>query len=338
MSAISDYCFHSNPLISWSVSNTASAQRPWCFHLDDQQWQAHRLCTCTLQRYPVLQHWAGTREGMWKSQDHLPQGAGDKDEKNAVCSVFHQILSLKSICLHVFLRFLARKVLDLQAGQSSPRLRFIYGSDWIDNAKTTWVAFQMDLKKTSCPKDPACHFHHQSASSTWVRPCSLPWLTSSKIYILCIFSFLTKKKKENTELVILHWDPVKQIFQLRVHMYQARSLFAADSTGLSDPFARVFFSTQSQVTEVSMLKKCPFIPSWMAESAIMSLGWFLNSGSAWDTVPNMGSAACLWERGVVWWSLRAQRRPPHHCHWDLWSRYSGETIVLSEFVCTPLEI
>lgn len=196
MSAISDYCFHSNPLISWSVSNTASAQRAWCFHLDDQQWQAHRLCTCTLQRYPVLQHWAGTREGMWKSQDHLPQGAGDKDEKNAVCSVFHQILSLKSICLHVFLRFLARKVLDLQAGQSSPRLRFIYGLDWIDNAKTTWVAFQMDLKKTSCPKDPACHFHHQSASSTWVRPCSLPWLTSSKIYILCIFSFLTKKKRK----------------------------------------------------------------------------------------------------------------------------------------------
>uniref|UniRef100_A0A9J7ZYJ4 Otoferlin b n=1 Tax=Cyprinus carpio carpio TaxID=630221 RepID=A0A9J7ZYJ4_CYPCA len=43
--------------------------------------------------------------------------------------------------------------------------------------------------------------------------------------------------------------PVKQIFQLRVHIYQARSLFAADSTGLSDPFARVFFSTHSQVTE-----------------------------------------------------------------------------------------
>lgn len=49
----------------------------------------------------------------------------------------------------------------------------------------------------------------------------------------------------------LYLSTVKQIFQLRVHMYQARSLFAADSTGLSDPFARVFFSTQSQVTEVS---------------------------------------------------------------------------------------
>uniref|UniRef100_A0AAQ5YLP0 Otoferlin n=1 Tax=Amphiprion ocellaris TaxID=80972 RepID=A0AAQ5YLP0_AMPOC len=50
---------------------------------------------------------------------------------------------------------------------------------------------------------------------------------------------------------------VKQIFQLRVHMYQARSLFAADSTGLSDPFARVFFSTQSQVTEVLAETLCP---------------------------------------------------------------------------------
>ncbi|KAG9336193.1 hypothetical protein JZ751_002540 [Albula glossodonta] len=43
---------------------------------------------------------------------------------------------------------------------------------------------------------------------------------------------------------------MKQVFQLRVHMYQARSLFAADSTGLSDPFARVFFSSHSQVTEL----------------------------------------------------------------------------------------
>uniref|UniRef100_A0A8C9RXQ4 Otoferlin n=1 Tax=Scleropages formosus TaxID=113540 RepID=A0A8C9RXQ4_SCLFO len=49
----------------------------------------------------------------------------------------------------------------------------------------------------------------------------------------------------------------KQVFQLRVHMYQARSLFAADSTGLSDPFARVFFSTQSQVTEVLNETLCP---------------------------------------------------------------------------------
>lgn len=47
---------------------------------------------------------------------------------------------------------------------------------------------------------------------------------------------------------------VKQVFQLRAHMYQARSLFAADSSGLSDPFARVFFSTHSQVTEVGVCR------------------------------------------------------------------------------------
>ncbi|KAI4905468.1 hypothetical protein NFI96_028100 [Prochilodus magdalenae] len=50
---------------------------------------------------------------------------------------------------------------------------------------------------------------------------------------------------------------MKQIFQLRVHMYQARSLFAADSTGLSDPFARVFFSSHSQVTEILNETLCP---------------------------------------------------------------------------------
>ncbi|XP_007257471.3 otoferlin isoform X1 [Astyanax mexicanus] len=50
---------------------------------------------------------------------------------------------------------------------------------------------------------------------------------------------------------------MKQIFQLRVHLYQARSLFAADSTGLSDPFARVFFSTHSQVTEILNETLCP---------------------------------------------------------------------------------
>ncbi|XP_041660471.1 otoferlin isoform X10 [Cheilinus undulatus] len=56
--------------------------------------------------------------------------------------------------------------------------------------------------------------------------------------------------------VCLVYD-MKQVFQLRAHMYQARSLFAADSSGLSDPFARVFFSTHSQVTEVLSETLCP---------------------------------------------------------------------------------
>ncbi|CAM9619621.1 unnamed protein product [Lampetra fluviatilis] len=46
-------------------------------------------------------------------------------------------------------------------------------------------------------------------------------------------------------------------FELRAHMYQARSLFAADSTGLSDPFARVIFSTHCKSTEVFQETLCP---------------------------------------------------------------------------------
>ncbi|KAM9487177.1 fer-1-like protein 6 [Clarias gariepinus] len=39
-------------------------------------------------------------------------------------------------------------------------------------------------------------------------------------------------------------------FQLRAHMYQARGLIAADNTGLSDPFARVSFHSNTQCTAV----------------------------------------------------------------------------------------
>ncbi|KAL7881937.1 hypothetical protein AOLI_G00087860 [Acnodon oligacanthus] len=39
-------------------------------------------------------------------------------------------------------------------------------------------------------------------------------------------------------------------FQLRAHMYQARGLIAADNTGLSDPFARVSFLSNTQRTVI----------------------------------------------------------------------------------------
>ncbi|XP_075960903.1 fer-1-like protein 6 [Anarhichas minor] len=43
---------------------------------------------------------------------------------------------------------------------------------------------------------------------------------------------------------------VQHTFQLRCHMYQARGLIAADTTGLSDPFARVTCLSHSQTTKV----------------------------------------------------------------------------------------
>ena len=42
-------------------------------------------------------------------------------------------------------------------------------------------------------------------------------------------------------------------FQLRCHLYQGRGLLAADDDGLSDPFAKVLFSTQCQVTRVGTI-------------------------------------------------------------------------------------
>ncbi|CAM1319906.1 FER1L6 (predicted) [Pycnogonum litorale] len=42
----------------------------------------------------------------------------------------------------------------------------------------------------------------------------------------------------------------KRSFQLRAHMYQARSLIGSDSSGLSDPFARVLFGENSLTTQV----------------------------------------------------------------------------------------
>ncbi|XP_066527462.1 fer-1-like protein 4 [Hoplias malabaricus] len=41
-----------------------------------------------------------------------------------------------------------------------------------------------------------------------------------------------------------------QYFQLRAHIYQARGIIAADDNGLSDPFMKVVFSTQCQVSKV----------------------------------------------------------------------------------------
>ncbi|XP_054984301.1 fer-1-like protein 6 [Sorex araneus] len=47
----------------------------------------------------------------------------------------------------------------------------------------------------------------------------------------------------------LHYQD-RHIFQLRAHMYQARGLIAADSNGLSDPFAKVTFLSHCQATKV----------------------------------------------------------------------------------------
>lgn len=46
-------------------------------------------------------------------------------------------------------------------------------------------------------------------------------------------------------------------YQLRAYIYQARNLLAADTNGLSDPFARVAFLSQSQFTDKILKTLCP---------------------------------------------------------------------------------
>lgn len=46
-------------------------------------------------------------------------------------------------------------------------------------------------------------------------------------------------------------------YQLRAYIYQARDLLASDADGFSDPYARIAFGTQSQVTEILARTICP---------------------------------------------------------------------------------
>ncbi|XP_022236402.1 otoferlin-like, partial [Limulus polyphemus] len=62
--------------------------------------------------------------------------------------------------------------------------------------------------------------------------------------------FLKDKVDTSHFTFILSYFEEKQSFELRAYMYQARSLIGSDTSGLSDPFARVIFGEQSQTTQV----------------------------------------------------------------------------------------
>ncbi|XP_072300048.1 fer-1-like protein 6 [Eucyclogobius newberryi] len=68
----------------------------------------------------------------------------------------------------------------------------------------------------------------------------------------------------------MHLDVTEQHrFQLRCHMYQARGLIAADTTGLSDPFARVTFISHSQNTNIIQQTLSPSWEQCLQMSRIM---------------------------------------------------------------------
>lgn len=84
------------------------------------------------------------------------------------------------------------------------------------------------------------------------------------------------------------FSTARHIFQLRAHMYQARGLIAADSNGLSDPFAKVTFLSQCQTTKVSGEQHCLAVScscspwAWEEETGVKAHSCVFACVGVWD--------------------------------------------------------
>ena len=72
---VSPWSFRVDVMMMWAfILSAASTQCSRCFHMDDKQREAHRLCTRSLQRPSLFHRRGGEREGLRQSQDNLSQG------------------------------------------------------------------------------------------------------------------------------------------------------------------------------------------------------------------------------------------------------------------------
>ncbi|KAM4608723.1 fer-1-like protein 6 [Polymixia lowei] len=84
-------------------------------------------------------------------------------------------------------------------------------------------------------------FTHQQ--TFFDKVITLSVIHSKMLRSVCVGSF-------KLDVGTVYGQPEQHQFQLRCHMYQARGLIAADSSGLSDPFARVTCLSHSHTTNI----------------------------------------------------------------------------------------
>uniref|UniRef100_A0A8D2ZTG7 Fer-1 like family member 4 n=1 Tax=Scophthalmus maximus TaxID=52904 RepID=A0A8D2ZTG7_SCOMX len=109
-------------------------------------------------------------------------------------------------------------------------------------AHSIFFSLVEEQKGRDCGQSPG-----SSASEIFAKLEVYLWLGLAKYSKVATNSlpeeFLPVYEEEEEELR-------SRFFQLRCHLYQGRGLMAADDNGLSDPFAKVLFSTQCQVTRM----------------------------------------------------------------------------------------
>lgn len=102
-----------------------------------------------------------------------------------------------------------------------------------------------------------------------------------------------------------------QFFQLRAHMYQARSLIGSDASGLSDPFARVICGEYCRITQVRIteLSLSVFWKRLLLRPYMADRHWFTNCKLSNDNKRQVGAHACSFPER---WTVQFKRQG-HDC-------------------------
>lgn len=210
----------------------------------------------------------------------------------------------------------------------------------------------MGLRKTNCQEDLACRPHLPSASPTWVSDRSAIQFSVSPSHTHLQDETALWKRADYTEYIIHH--PLGAEWWTLVSMspqWSRSSSWGSTCTKLAAcllqtaqacliPLQECFSRHKAKSLRWERFAKLScssniiyYTADHVAPYAFLFPRIIL-LGAGWDALPNLGPAAGVWERWVVWRGHRAERRPSYCCHWNLWSRHSGKGVFwLKEHLC-----